>query len=621
MFTDIFVPTMMRTGSIGNADSFWFRAFVRLRPGADAQTLRDQLYSTYRAFERERTKRFVRLPKGGLDAVASERLVLEPALAGISQMQRDYRSALMALAVLVGLVLLIACANVANLMTAQASSRAREMALRVSIGAGRWRLVQLVLVESALLAFLAAAVGAVFAGWSAPLVVGMINPPDNPARLLLPADWRVVGFGLALALAVTVLFGLPPALRASAVKPASALKGGDDPRSRGRLMHSLIAVQVAFCVVILFVGGLFVATFNRLAHQSTGFSADRLLTLDTIAQQAQPPGFWEDCVDRLQGMPGVEKAALADWPLLSGTMRNYIISMNGGAPLDTLAFSLAISPGWMETMKVPFLEGRDFRRGDAFPSVAIVNQTFSKQFLNGASPIGRFFDILGPGGARTSFEIVGLVGDTRYRNLKESMLPMAYFPIKRVDAKGAFVARRQGTLVVRSSGVNPLAMASLLREELQRGGRGLRVSDMRTQLAINESQTVRERLLARLAWYFEVVALALSGIGIYGVLDYSVLRRRREIGIRMALGARAWHLARAVTTDAVWMVLLGAVAGMLLGVASARYVEALVYQVKATDVAMFALPTIGILATTLVAALPPVLRAVRVDPIITLRTE
>ncbi len=205
-------------------------------------------------------------------------------------MQKDYRRSLAALGVLVALVLLIACANVANLMTAQAAARAREMALRVSIGAGRWRLVQLVLVESAMLAFLAAAIGALFAWWSAPFVVGRINPPDNPARLVLPADWRVLGFGLALTFGVTLLFGLAPALRASAVKPASALKGGDDPHSRRRLMHALIAVQVAFCFLVLFVAGLFVATFDRLSNQPTGFSADRLLTLETVAQRAAAAG-------------------------------------------------------------------------------------------------------------------------------------------------------------------------------------------------------------------------------------------------------------------------------------------------------------------------------------------
>ena len=200
--------------------------------------------------------------------------MLEPAASGMSDMQRLYGKALAVLSVLVALVLLIACANVANLMTAQAAARAREMALRVSIGAGRSRLVQLVLVESGMLALFAAGMGGVFAWWAAPFVVSRINPPDDPARLMLPADWRVAAFGLVLTFAATLLFGLAPALRASGVKPASALKGGDDPRSRGRLMHVLIAVQAAFYVLVLFVAGLFAETFDRVTHQPLGFSAD-----------------------------------------------------------------------------------------------------------------------------------------------------------------------------------------------------------------------------------------------------------------------------------------------------------------------------------------------------------
>ena len=207
---------------------------------------------------------------------------------------------------------LIASVNVANLMAAQAAVRAREMALRVSIGAGPWRLMQLVLVESAWLAFLAAAIGALFAWWSAPFVVSRINPPDNPARLFLPADWRVLGFAAALALGVTILFGLAPALRASAVTPASALKGGEDPHARHRVMNALIAVQVAFCSVVLFVAGLFVATFDRLSHQPTGFSSERLLTLDTVARRPQSPVLWDQVAEHLLPEGGMSLVGMVE---------------------------------------------------------------------------------------------------------------------------------------------------------------------------------------------------------------------------------------------------------------------------------------------------------------------
>jgi predicted permease len=518
--------------------------------------------------------------------------------------------------VLVALVLLIACANVANLMTAQAAARAREMALRVSIGAGRWRLVQLVLVESAWIALLAAAMGGFFAWWSAPFVVGRINPPDNPARLFLPADWRVLGFGLALTLAVTLLFGLAPALRASAVKPASALKGGDDPHSRRRLMHTLIAAQVAFCFLVLFVAGLFAATFDRLSHQATGFSSERLLTLETVAQRPQQAVVWDQVAEHLRSVPGVETVALAGWPLLGGGAWNGFVSIDGSPPGPVLAYFLNVSPGWIDAMKIRFIDGGDFRASDTFPGVAIVSETFARQFFNGQNPIGKSF-----ARGRSRFQVVGLVRDAPYRSMREPILPVAYVPFHPIDANGALQPIREGTFIVRTSGSNPLALASTLRREAPRARPEFRVSNIRTQAELVRAQTVRERLLAMLALFFAAVALLLAGVGLYGVLDYSVLQRRREIGIRMALGAQAGDIARRVTVDVFSMVLAGALAGLALGMASVRYIEKLLYQVKGADLGLLALPSITILAAALLAAAPAVIRAVRIDPATMLRSE
>jgi len=612
--TDIFLPTMMHPGATHD-DWTWHRTLALVKPGFAIEPIRAKLDASSRAFEAERAKGFVGMPKEIIALLLNLKVIMQPAAAGASGLQQDYRAALVALAVLVALVLLIACANVANLMTAQAAARAREMALRVSIGAGRWRLIQLVLVESAWMGGLAAAVGTLFAWWSAPFVVGRINPPDNPVRLSLPVDWRVLAFALALTIGVTLLFGVVPALRASGIKPAIALKGGEDPHARRRLMHGLIAAQVAFCFVVLFGAGLFAATFARLSHLPIGFSPDRILNVETLAAQDRPPVFWEQVADHLRSVPGVEKVAIASWPLPGGGGWNGFISVNGGPLTSELAYFVNVSPGWIDAMKLPLLEGRDFRPSDTTPGSAIVNETFVKHFLKGKRPLE-----VSIAKGNLNFKVVGVVRDAPYRDIKEPIPPVVYVPILTI-VNDKLQTVRGATFIVRTSSRNPLALASTIRQEIPRASSEFRVSNIRSEQEIIDSQTVRERLLAMLARFFALVALLLAGIGLYGVLDYTVLRRRREIGIRMALGARAIHVARNVTVQIFAMVLVGAAAGLALGLASARYIESLLYQVKPTDPAMLAIPVAIILATGLIAALPAVIRAVRIDPAVTLRNE
>jgi predicted permease len=615
--TDVFIPmTMKNPRTLGSSNNFWLRTLVQLKPGAAAEPVGERLRAAFRAFQEERAK--------GLSLTAAqrtrffgERLLLEPAAAGRSNLQRDYRRPLAALGILVMLVLLIACANVANLMTAQAAARSREMALRVAIGAGRWRLVQLVLVESAWIAGLATAIGGLFAWWSAPFIVGMINPPHDPARLALPADWRVLGFGLALGCGVTFLFGLAPALRASTVQPASALKGGEDPHSRRRMMHALIALQITFCFVVHFVAGLFVTTFERLTNQPTGFSAERILNLETVTQRLQPPVYWDQVAEQLRATPGVETVALTVWPLMSGESSVGAISIDGGPPSEVLSDLLRVSPGWMDTMRIPLIDGRDFGEGDTNPPVAMVNEAFAKQFFNGRNPTGKWFE---SGGAR--FQIAGFVRDARSRDdVRLPIRPMAYFPLHAIDAKGALQPMGRGTFVVRTRSANPLAMASMLRQEVPRARSEFRVGNIRTQTEINGAHMLRERLLAMLALFFAGVALMLAGIGLYGVIDYGVLERRREIAIRMAIGARAGDVARRLSSEILAWVLGGAVGGVSLGMASTRYIESLLFGVKPTDLGMLLVPSFTILAAALVAALPAVVHAVRIDPASMLRAD
>jgi predicted lysophospholipase L1 biosynthesis ABC-type transport system permease subunit len=282
---------------------------------------------------------------------------------------------------------------------------------------------------------------------------------------------------------------------------------------------------------------------------------------------------------------------------------------------------LKASPGWIDAMRIPLIEGRDFRPEDTFPDAAIVNRTFAKVYFNSQDPVGKPFEVVYDEGQRFRYVVVGVVGDVTYRDIREPILPQVYFPFHTLDAKGTLRPISQGTFIVRTTGANPMALASILRREVPRARPEFRVSNIRTQTSIDQSHTVRERLLARLAFFFGLVALLLAGVGLYGVLDYSVLQRRKEIGIRLALGAQAGDVVRRVTVDVFSMVLGGALAGLALGFAAARFIQALLYQVKPTDPSMLALPALTIIAAALLAALPPAIRAVRVDPAETLRGE
>jgi predicted permease len=613
--TDVFVPTMAKhPQTLANASSFWFRTLVLPRPGASVDILRDKLSATYHALDRERLRAFADVRRESLERAARVRLSVDPAPSGVSRMQSEYHRPLAILGLLAALVLLIACANVANLMTAQGAARGREMALRVSIGAGRGRLVQLVLVESALIASLAAAAGAAFAWWGAPVVVGMLNAPGDPARLILPADGRVLGFGLALALSVAMLFGLPPALRASSIRPVLALKGGEAPHGRRRLMHALIAMQAAFCFPVLFIAGLFVLTLDRLDRQPTGFSPERVLALETVALRAQPRAQWDQVASHLRSLAGVESVALSGWALLSGSMTNAYISIAGVRAGNDLTFFDYVSAGWLRTMHIPLLDGADFRESDTYPGPAIVNEAFVKRYFPGQRVIGRWFERDEPDGKQTRMQIVGVVPDVRDRNMRDAIPPTAFVPFHSTP-------KLMGTIVVRASDANLTALASVLRREVPRARSEFRVSNIREQSEIVRSHTLRERLLAALAMFFGVVALFLAAIGLYGVLDYSVLQRRREIGIRIAIGAQAGEIARRVTVDAFSMVTAGAAAGVALGIAAARYMEALLYGVHPTGLGMLAAPSVAIAAAALLAAVPAVLRAIRTDPVSMLRSE
>jgi hypothetical protein len=313
----------------------------------------------------------------------------------------------------------------------------------------------------------------------------------------------------------------------------------------------------------------------------------------------------------------VETVALTVWPLMSGESAVGAISVNGAPPSEVLSDFLRISPGWLDAMRILRIDGRDFSAADTNRPVAIVNQAFAKQFFNGENPVGKWFE-----NEHVRFQIVGFIRDARSRDdMRRPIRATAYFPFHTVDSKGASVPMGRGTFVVRTRTANPMTLASLLRQAVLRAGPAIYISNIRTQVEINLAHTVRERLLAMLAMFFAAVAVLLAGIGLYGVLDYGVLQRRREIGIRLAIGAQAGDIARRVTAEAFSMVLLGAIAGIALGEASVRYIETLLYEVKGTDMGELMVPSLTILAAASLAALPAVIRAVRIDPVEMLRAD
>ncbi len=619
--TDVFISTMMGR-EVHNILQNGLRTFIRLGPGVAAGGVWDRLDVAWRRFEEEK-RDFLHSSRAGLreERLEASRLRLTPVAAGVSELQRAFGRPLMILGVLVSLVLLISCANVANLVTAQASTRGRDLAVRVAIGARRARLVQLALAENTLLALFATALGAGFAAGAAPVVVDMLSPRGAPIRLALSPDARVLGFSLVMALTVTLFFGVAPALRASGVDPSRALKAAVGRVTRHRSMRTLVAAQVAFCFVVLFVAGLFVATFAGLDGIPMGFSSDGVLAVSLRTQPAQQPAAWDELGERLRGVPGVEAVAFSGWPLLSGSSTNTEIAAEGEVVRsETLTELLCVSTEWISVMQIRLLDGTDIREDDVWPGVAIVNEAFAREYAGGESPVGERYDRVAVDGNRNTFRVAGLVSDVRYLGLRGPTAPAAYIPCRSRTAAGDLSARSFGAFMVRTEAREPLALAPFLEQAVGEA-QGFRVRDVRTQAEIVDRHTVRERLLATLGIFFALVAVVLAGIGLAGVLHYSVLQRRREIGIRVALGASRSSIAQRTVHGVLGMVLVGLPIGVALGLAVVSWIESLLYGVSGTDTASIVMPCATILGLALLASLPGVAQGLRVDPARTLREE
>ena len=448
--TDVWLPALMypQARAFTEGQWHWFRVWARLPPGTEAPALRDRFQAVFTQFRTELKSGF--RPDEPADRVTrfvSAPLVVRPAGNGPSSLREQYARPLWILAAVVALVLLIACTNVANLLTARAAARDREMALRLSIGAGRWRLIQQLLVESALLAGLASLLGIVFAAFAAPAIVGWLNPADQPAYIEFRLDWRVLAFAGLLGLCATTLFGLLPALRASSTAPVEALKAsGSRQTRRARLGGPLLSAQVACSLAVLLVAGLLMSSFRRLTNLDPGFVATGVTLVALEAKSLEPPSQMPVAslaLDRVRGMPGVTNASLSAWPLFAGggwTMQVRV----PGKPVDGVdVYFLQISPGFIATMGIPLVDGRDFSSADLTvtePTAVLVNRAFARRYFDSERAAGREFQVPTGGQELASKQIVGVVGDAKYDDLKTTP-PSVYVPMRGISGTMQIVPR------------------------------------------------------------------------------------------------------------------------------------------------------------------------------------
>ena len=567
------------------------------------------------------------------DALQSP-FTLVPAATGHSFVRRRYEQPLVMILSAAGLVLLVACANVANLLLARAAARRHELSLRVALGASRWRLVKSLLAESALLAVGAAGVGIPLASWGSRLLVGQLSTNTRPLFLDLSTDWRLLAFSLVVALTTLALFGVAPALRASRADPMDALKAqarGNTGDSRQGLAGGLVVAQVALSLVLVAMAGLFIQTFTSLVRRDLGFAGDELLVVEIESRRAiddsrQRVPTYERVGDAVRAVPGVSDAALSNLTPLADVVFDPPIDVSGSGPLtprERSTFAYLITPRWFSTFGVRLVGGRDFEASDraGTPLVAIVNQAFAKKFLNGASPLDHTITlpaVMYAPAPSTGLRIVGVVADAVYGSVREPLQPTMYLALAQHDE--AFFTRGMGSisLNVRTVQGSPARLTKSVVAAIAGVNPRLAVTVHPLTTQIDDS-LARDRVVAMLAGFFGALALLLAGLGLYGVTAYAVSQRRTELGIRMALGAAPAGVVRLVLSRVTLLVGIGVIVGAGVSVWAAKFVAALVYGLEPRDPqtlvgAAIVLCAVGALATWL-----PARRASRLDPANVLR--
>lgn len=601
---------------------WWMHLMGRLKPGVTAAQAQARLEAPF--VQAARDAWIARQGAERLEAVdtrAAPLLRLVPGGQGLMDARRGYAQPLRILVVIVAAVLLIACANVANLLLARSATRTREIAVRLSLGATRGRIIRQLLAESLLLSLLGGAAGVLVAYWGRAALL-TLRPIAGSEALSL--DWRVLGFTLGASVLTGILFGLAPAWRATRVDLNTAMKAGAagaTGRSRFALRSGLMIGQIALSVVLLVGAGLFLRTLANLRQVDAGFARENLLlfTLDAGLNGYTRPQFaalFERVRERVAALPGVRSAGFSRIAFLTGGRRSLGISA-AGRPLPPAAGDVYVNivdPSFFETMGIPLMLGRNFSARDTAdaPLVAVVSQKFAAQLFPGENPLGQRF-AFGPNPDVRPIEIVGVVRDVHYADLRGELPLTVYTPFQQ-EISG------QATFAVRTAG-DPHALAGAIRQAVQAVDANVPLYNLRTQEEQVTQLVSSERVFALLTAFFGAVALVLTCIGLYGLLAHSVVARTREIGIRMALGAQLRAVMSLVLTDGLRLAVLGVVLGIGLALGLTRFVANLLFGVPSTDPATLAGAGLLLVGIAALACFIPARRAARVEPMDALRAE